>query len=147
MTAYAKLMSIVAKMEILMNKIQDNTERIDRLRSEAEGLTVAPISDMPHAPSGDQDKLGNTVAEYVDLEEDIDAHCTSYVSEYNKLSDELMSLLDTYLIDYLQHTVLMLRYLCGRSEEEIADITDYPLSTIKRTHEAGIRTLEKKEVF
>ena len=92
---------------------------IERLRESITGTTVALKEDVVSG-GGASDRMGATVAQIVDAEEAL----KPVLAEITKSVGEIMAAIDS-VPDEMQKTVLTLRYIEGKSWEDIQELISY----------------------
>ena len=112
-------------------------EQIEMLRQEADGLRSMELSDMPKGGKG-QD-MGDAVATLVDLQR----------KHYDLVLDRMLkrekAMIVISRIDKSeQRTVLTMRYIMGRSWDDIVDKTHYAYSGIFKLHGQALVSFEKE---
>lgn len=92
---------------------------IERMRESLTGTTIA-LKDDVVSGGGASDRMGATVAEIVDAEEAL----RPVLREIAQSVGEIMAAIDS-VPDEMQKTVLTLRYIEGKSWEDIQELISY----------------------
>lgn len=111
-------------------------EEITQLRHEAEGIRAMTLSDMPKG--GQPKDAAEIIAEVCDLQR------TRYALVLERLAkrEEAMVVI-TQIADGEERTVLMMRYILGKSWDEIVDETHYAYSSVFKLHGEALRSFER----
>lgn len=111
-------------------------DQINMLSAQAEGLSTVQLSDMPKGGCGRG--VDDYIADVIDLQ----ATYAERLAELNRCRKRAESAIE--LIDRVEYrAVLRLRYLSGKSWEEVADQMGYSLRGIFKIHGAALVELEK----
>ena len=116
--------------------IRSKTEQMISLR-EAAGRMTAILSEGCGKRSGQHDMMERAVVSMVDLEKEISGE----ICQLMKVRERMMACLNR-MKKPENRTVLQLRYLNGKSWQEIADILGCSLHTVYRRHRTAMQELE-----
>ncbi|MEE0981456.1 MAG: DUF1492 domain-containing protein [Acutalibacteraceae bacterium] len=117
--------------------IDSKLSELYRLRCLVTSITV-PTDREAIQTSGVSDKVGNTVAKIVDLENEIDDMIDEYIDTRNKCIGVIEQLKDT-----LQYKVIHMRYVEYKSYVEIEDELNYSHQWIMDVRRAALREIER----
>lgn len=112
-------------------------EQIKHTRQEAEGVRAMQLSDMPKGGKGVD--VAALLAEVVDLQTIYFEKARAIVRK-RKLATDIIMTMDSVE----QKSVLSLRYLCGKSWDDIVDIMHYAYSGVYKLHGAALQEFAKK---
>lgn len=125
---------LVREIRYLESKIEAIRDRQTSIKSTSDMSEVqAP------APGGNSDKIGNAIAELIDLED-------MYLSKIDKANAELKEI--ETLIEELTPTERLLiraKYIDGEYLEAICGIIGYSYGQTKRIHNTALRKLDEHE--
>ena len=109
---------------------------IDRMREQAQGVRAMQLSDMPKGglPRGADD----VVAEIVDMQHDVNRRALALCKMQREALRMIMQLTVTE-----QRTVLIRRYLCAESWDDIVDGMHYAYSGIFKLHGAALQAFAR----
>lgn len=116
-------------------KIDSEIEQAQRIRE----LASAVSSSCGGGSGGTSDKVGNAVAKLVDLENDINCDIDKLVVIRHEIETTISCVEDEKL-----QTLLRLRYINGRTWEQIAVSMSYSYMQICRIHGAALAAVAKK---
>lgn len=117
--------------------IDSKLSELYRLRCLVTSITV-PTDREAIQTSGVSDKVGNTVAKIVDLENEIDDMIDEYIDTRNKCIGVIEQLKDT-----LQYKVIHMRYVEYKSYVEIEDELNYSHQWIMEVRRNALREIER----
>lgn len=123
---------LVREIRYLENKIEAIRDRQTSIKS------TSDVSEV-QAPGVNSDKIGNSIAELIDLED-------MYLSKIDKANAELKEI--ETLIEELTPTERLLiraKYIDGEYLEAICGIIGYSYGQTKRIHNAALRKLDEHE--
>ena len=110
--------------------------QIEKLRSEAEGVKAMTISDMPKG--GQPKDAAEIIAEVADLQR------TRYERTLERMEKrEQAMVVITRMEDGEQRAVLVMRYVLGKSWDDIVDEMHYSFATVFRLHGAALQSFEQ----
>lgn len=124
----------------LNHRINSKIARISKLKDLAVNISVI-YTDMPKKPNCGGSKLEDTVIKMVSLEEEINHDIVRLLDMQNEISKCIDSIKDEK-----QHTVLELRYLAGKSWEEIAGELGCGIDNVYRLHRKALETIEIPDI-
>ena len=133
MTAEKFLQQIERADRVIDNKLSE----IYRLRCLATRITV-PTDREAIQTSGVSDKVGNTVAKIIDLENEID----DLIDEYIDVRQRCIKVVEA-LSDPLQYTVIHKHYVQYKSFVEIAEEENYTYQWILRVHNKALKEISE----
>ena len=133
MTAEKFLQQIERADRVIDNKLSE----IYRLRCLATSITV-PTDREAIQTSGVSDKVGNTVAKIIDLENEID----DLIDEYIDVRQRCIKVVEA-LSDPLQYTVIHKHYVQYKSFVEIAEEENYTYQWILRVHNKALKEISE----
>lgn len=111
-------------------------EKITLLRGEAEGIKAMALSDMPRGGHGKS--AADIIAEVADLQRECADQMIDLVHSKSVALETIMRISSTE-----ERAVLIYRYLCGRSWNEIADEMKYAECSIYRIHGTALVDFDK----
>lgn len=123
---------LVREIDYLKRKIEAMRDRQTSIRSSSD------VSEV-QAPGSNSDKIGNSVAELIDLEQ-------MYLDKIDKATSQLKEM--EHMIDILTPTERLLiraRYIDGEYLEAICGIIGYSYVQTKRIHKAALKKLAEHE--
>lgn len=120
----------------LVREANDLTERLQRLRSMAEQITIASKPYVGFSCDGSSDRVGNLSAALVDMEAEGQRRIEAYFDNAQQVSLAIDSIPDS-----TQRTILRLRYLDGLMWEEISEKTHYNERWCRELHKRGLVAL------
>lgn len=115
-------------------------EQIKHTRQEAEGVRAMQLSDMPKGGKGVD--VAALLAEVVDLQTIYFEKARAIVRK-RKLATDIIMTMDSVE----QKSVLSLRYLCGKSWDDIVDIMHYATAVCTNYTEQRCRNLRKSTIL
>ena len=122
-----------------MNKeIENKAEEIQKLKDMATRITSSTDKERVQSNSS-QDKLGDAVAEIIDLENELQEIVTRNLEKRRLITRQIEELNDDMFYD-----ILYKRYILGKQFHVIATEMDYGMDNIFRLHKRAIRAFEKK---
>lgn len=92
-------------------------ERMDRLQTRIIGVGAQVISDMPKAPSHDNDRAADLIAQKIDLEKELSESVAEILEERRGLEKAIRSLKNAD-----QRTVILSRYIDGDSFRDVNEL-------------------------
>lgn len=110
-------------------------QRLARLRSYAM-RTTASIASAPLGTGHVSDKVGEGVAEYLDLEAEANRKIAGFIAHIRYVEEAI----DT-LDDSIQRRLLRLRYIDGRTWEQIGEAMCYSRMQLNRLHRKALENL------
>lgn len=128
--------SLLRKIELLDAHINNRISDLHELRSLVTKIT-ATISQVSVSGSGNQDKLGDTVAKIVDLQDEINQKIDKYVN----LKKDISALIER-LEDPDQVKVLHKRYFEYKPWEQIACEMGYSYRNVCYIHGKALQSFE-----
>ncbi len=117
--------------------IDSKLSELYRLRCLVTSITV-PTDREAIQTSGVSDKVGNTVAKIVDLENEIDDMIDEYIDTRNKCIRVIEQLTDP-----LQYAIIHKRYVQYKSYAEIEDETNYSHQWIMEVRRKALREIDR----
>lgn len=128
-------------------EILHQTERLENIKSRLTSMGISELSDMPKAPFNASDKVGDLVAQYVDLDREIQELISKQREKRAKI-EKYIKALDS--AD--ERAVLRMRYIDGESwgsitksifglETDYDDKKDNLRKRIYRTHVSAIEKM------
>lgn len=114
--------------------IQNKNLEIERLRTLACNM-VAPTDHEQIKTSGTSDKIGNMGAKIADLSLEID----EIMNKRHMIVNQIEQIEDADLYNVLAHI-----YILGYRLEEIADLSDVSIDTIKRLKKKALKEFDDK---
>lgn len=117
-------------------EIEALREEIILLRQEAEGIKAMTLSDMPKG--GQPKDAAEIIAEVADLQR------TRYERTLERMEKrEQAMVVITRMEDGEQRAVLVMRYVLGKSWDDIVDEMHYSFATVFRLHGAALQSFEQ----
>lgn len=120
-------------------RIESKLSQIESLKSLAVRVTSV-FSDMPHSPMPDNHHLEKTIADIIDLENEI----LDDVSELVDLKREIKNAVNQVQNEKYR-TLLELRYLNFLTWEQIAVLIGYDARHIRRMHGSALQKIKISE--
>ncbi len=117
------------------HRIESKLSQIESLKSLATRVTTV-FSDMPHSSSPDNQKLEKTIAEIVDLENEVSTDIGRLVS----LKREINSAIN-HVQNEKYRTLLELRYLNFLTWEQIAVNLNFSIQHTYRIHDKALKKI------
>lgn len=122
-----------------INKMINNKlSEVYQIKTLACSISVA-VGEERVQSSGSQDRLGNTVAKFVDLEKEVDVMIDELIEKRKILINQIDS-----LENEIYYELLTLKYIKGDKLDKIADDMGYSFRQITRIHGAALLDFEKK---
>lgn len=116
-------------------RIESKLTQIESLKSLATRVTSV-FSDMPHSSSSDNQRLQQTIAEIVDLENEVSTDIGRLVS----LKREIKNIINQVQNEKYR-TLLELRYLNFRTWEQIAVDLNFSIQHTYRIHDEALKKI------
>ena len=116
-------------------QIENLNERIARLRSALESCTPKPLTKMPKGTLVVQDKLAESVAKLIEMENELEQKKLDLAIRYEAVERWI----DT--LPPCQAQVIRLRYLDGMSWRQVARETGYSYDRAKHIHSDVLKKL------
>lgn len=126
------------QIEHLEKKIKNKTKEMFEMRVLASSISISNDADRVQS-SGSKDKLGDSVAKIVDIENEI----SEIVEEYTKQRQKIIQQIDT-MSEMNYYDVLYERYVNGESFDYIASSMGYCTRQVLRIHGEALLEFEKK---
>ena len=121
---------------LIDQRINSKLEQVQSLRSLAEKAT-STLSQMPHGKERNMHRMEDVIVKMLDLESDINASIDALVDIKREIMEAVQCL------PMPEHrTLLELRYICGKTWEEIAVTMFYSVRNIHTLHSAALRELD-----
>lgn len=117
------------------HRIESKLSQIESLKSLATRVTTV-FSDMPHSASPDNQRLQKTIAEIVDLENEVSTDITQLVS----LKREIKNIINQVQNEKYR-TLLELRYLNFWTWEQIAVNLNFSIQHTYRIHDEALKKI------
>lgn len=92
-------------------------ERMDRLQTKIIGVGAQILSDMPKAPSHDNDRAADLIAQKMDLEQELGETVTELLSERRDIEKAVRTLKNAD-----QRMVILSRYIDGDSFKDVNEL-------------------------
>lgn len=128
---------VLQDLRKMNTEIEALREQITLVRQEAEGLRSMEINDMPRG--GVSPDMGDAVARLADLQR------TRYDLTVERMVRREQAMLVIAKLDKSeQRTVLMMRYILGKSWDEIVDAMHYAYSGIFKLHGRALSNFDKE---
>lgn len=105
----------LSQLFYLNREIETEKERLEQLKSEAEGLSGGKLTGMPTASGHSKDKLARCVAEVIDTEAIIAAKLMQCLHERNRLERYIADIPDS-----LMRMIFTYRFINGLPWEQVA---------------------------
>ena len=118
-TAYDILQSLMQKKQIVWFRIDNIMDQIERYKIQAEGLSGSPLTGMPHAPSGEQDKIGGAIADMIDYENTQEQRTDKLFGELANIDTKIKKLIETFVLDEDVLEVMMHYYVFDNKLDKI----------------------------
>ena len=118
--------------------INNKLAEIYQLKTMVCSISVSADEDKVQT-SSDKDKLGNSVAKIVDLENEINKTIDMYVGKRERIISQINA-----ITDIMEYQVLFSRYIEGKTFEQIAEDNEYSVRQILRIHGNALVEFEKK---
>lgn len=96
--------------------IESNTEALERLVNQLEGVGAVNITDMPRSPSPPRDRMSDLISQKIELEEDIGADIEAQRQERQRLKHSIKKLKSAD-----EKAVITFRYLRCMAWEDVTD--------------------------
>lgn len=125
------------QIERLDRMIQNKLAEIYKLKTMSCSVSVSKDNDRVQT-SADKDRLGSTVANIVDLEEETNALMTNFKERRNHIISQIDSMENT---DY--YHVLSLRYVGGNTFQSISNMTNWSMRQVFNIHGRALQEFEK----
>lgn len=133
MTTKEYLMQIRRMEKMIDNKLSE----LYRLRQLVSSISISTDGERIMS-SGSMDKMGDSVAKIVDLE-----NCVAEtISRYTELRQKIIAQIDS-LKDYGHYSVLFSRYVLNNEFGKIADEMGYSERQVLRIHGSALKEFEK----
>ena len=127
----------LARALLIDQRINSKLEQVQSLRSLAEKAT-STLSPTPHGKERNMHRMEDVIVKMLDLESDINASIDTLVDIKREITEAVQSLPTTE-----HRTLLELRYVCGKTWEEIAAIMFYSVRNVHILHSAALQELDK----
>ncbi len=118
-------------------RIESKLTQIESLRGLAARVTSV-FSDMPHSSTPDNQRLEKTVAEIIDLKNEINSN----IRELLVLKNDITAMINV-IPDIRQRTILEMRYLNFMTWKQIATKIDCDVRHIYRLHGQALVKIKK----
>lgn len=109
----AKLAEYVEKVKYYRHQC----ERMDRLQTKIIGVGAQVLSDMPKAPSHDNDRAADIIAQKIDLEQELGDTVAELLEERHGIEKAIRSLKNAD-----QRAVILSRYIDGDSFKDVNEL-------------------------
>lgn len=109
----AKLTEYVEKVKYYRHQC----ERMDRLQTKIIGVGAQVLSDMPKAPSHDNDRAADLIAQKIDLENELSETAAELLEERRGIEKAIASLKNAD-----QKAVILSRYIDGESFKDVNEL-------------------------
>lgn len=120
------------------HRIESKLSQIESLKSLATRVTSV-FSDMPHSSSPDNQRLQKTIADIVDLENEVSTDIEQLVNLKREIKNTI-----NQVQNEKYRTLLELRYLNFKSWEQIATSLGYDARHIRRIHGNALQKISEK---
>lgn len=124
----------ILKLETL---IQNKLDEIYRLRQLIDNISIINDKDKVQT-SGRKDKLGDSVSEIIDLENDV----SKRISEYTVLRQKIICMIDS-MPDINHYEILYEKYVNNDGFEIISEKIGYSQRQVIRIHREALAEFEK----
>ena len=118
-------------------RIESKLSQIETLKSLAARVNSV-FSDMPHSSTPDNQRLEKTIAEIIDLENEINSN----IRELLVLKNDITAMINV-IPDIRQRTILEMRYLNFMTWKQIATKIDCDVRHIYRLHRQALVKIKK----
>lgn len=127
----------LAQIRRLDMQIQNKLSDVYKLKTMACSVNISDSGERVKT-SGDKDRLGNAVAKIVDLEKEIDSMVDSFVSKRKRIIEQIDNISDDD-----EYNVLSMRYVGGKTFDEIAKATNWSIRKVFSIHGKALQDFEK----
>lgn len=127
----------LSQIERLDRMIQNKLSEISQLKHIATSITIAP-KEVNVQASNDKDRMGNSVAKLVDLENETDKLVDDYIDKRKRIIEQIDSIKDTNM-----YHVLSERYISRKDLGVIAVEMGYSFKQICRIHGNALTEFER----
>ena len=127
----------LARALLIDQRINSKLEQVQSLRSLAEKAT-STLSQTPHGKERNMHRMEDVIVKMLDLESDINASIDALVDVKREIMEAVQ-----YLPVTEHRTLLELRYICGKTWEEIAATMFYSVRNVHNLHSAALKELDK----
>lgn len=119
------------------HRIESKLSQIESLKSLATRVTSV-FSDMPHSPTPDNQRIQKTIADIVDLENEVSTDIEQLVNLKREINSAINS------VENPEHrTILEMRYLGFQTWEQIATKLDCDVRHVYRLHGQTLVKIKK----
>lgn len=119
-------------------KINNRIKELHGIKNRVLGLQAVHYDKDPVMSSMIGDRIGNEVASWIDLENEIDSLTSEYIQTKHKILGEIEQLKDPRHVQ-----LLVLRYVECLTFEQIADEMDYSLRSVYLIHGSALQEFER----
>ena len=112
--------AVKAKLTEYVDKVKyyrHQCERMDRLQTKIIGVGAQVLSDMPKAPSHDNDRAADLIAQKIDLENELSETAAELLEERRGIEKAIASLKNAD-----QKAVILSRYIDGESFKDVNEL-------------------------
>lgn len=128
----------LTQISVYDKRINTKLSEIFKLRTLLQSITVCSKEDVVQT-SGSKDKLGDSIAKIVDLENEINDLVDEMVGTRKFIIEQIEN-----MENYNENNVLYLKYVLGMSFEEVAESMNYSVRQVIRIHGYALSNFEKK---
>lgn len=128
----------LSQISVYDKRINTKLSEIFKLRTLLQSITVCSKEDVVQT-SGSKDKLGDSIAKIVDLENEINDLVDEMVGTRKFIIEQIEN-----MENYNENNVLYLKYVLGMSFEEVAESMNYSVRQVIRIHGYALSNFEKK---
>jgi DNA-directed RNA polymerase specialized sigma subunit len=128
----------LTQISVYDKRINTKLSEIFKLRTLLQSITVCSKEDVVQT-SGSKDKLGDSIAKIVDLENEINDLVDEMVVTRKFIIEQIEN-----MENYNENNVLYLKYVLGMSFEEVAENMNYSVRQVIRIHGYALSNFEKK---
>ena len=121
---------------LIDQRINSKLEQVQSLRSLAEKAT-STLTQTPHGKERNTHRMEDVIIKMLDLESDINASIDALVDVKREIIEAVQRLPVTE-----HRTLLELRYVCGKTWEEIASALFYSVRNVHILHGAALREFD-----
>jgi DNA-directed RNA polymerase specialized sigma24 family protein len=126
----------LARALLIDQRINSKLEQVQSLRLLAEKAT-STLSQTPHGKERNMHRMEDVIVKMLDLESDINASIDALVDVKREIMEAVQCLQITE-----HRTLLELRYICGKTWEEIASTLFYSVRNVHILHSAALREFD-----
>ena len=121
---------------LIDQRINSKLEQVQSLRSLAEKATTT-LTPTPHSAAQNVHRIEDVIIKMLDLESEVNASIDGLVDTKREIMKTVQCLPITE-----HRTLLELRYICGKTWEEIAQRMQYSVRNVHLIHGAALREVD-----